>query len=69
MFGLVDAAGEGVGHLLGVTRVDEGGEGERLFPEEVDHVLEVIDPLLAGDLVFLERILLLSAAPRRGSRG
>lgn len=55
---IVNPAGESVGHLLDVARVNKSRKGERLFPEEIDHVLEIIDALLARHLVFFERILL-----------
>src|SRR5476649_2803700 len=36
----------------------KGREGKGLFPEEIDHVFQVIDALLAGHLMPGERILL-----------
>src|SRR5262249_23493502 len=54
---LVDATGKRVGHLFDVARMDEGSKSERLFPEQVDHVLQIIDSLLTLHLVLLERIL------------
>ena len=42
---------QGISHLVGVPMIDEGCEGEGLFPEEVDHVFKIIDPLLAENLV------------------
>src|SRR5437667_7373191 len=36
--------------------IDEGREGEGLFPEQVDHVFKIIDPLLAENLVLGKRV-------------
>src|SRR4030095_1918545 len=63
MLKLINPPGKSVGHLLDIAGVDKGREGERLLPEEVDHILKVIDPFLARHLVLFERILFVVEFP------
>ena len=50
----INASCEGIDHLFAIAMMDEGCKGKRLFPKQVNHVLEVVGSLLAKEHVLSE---------------
>src|SRR2546430_10909290 len=55
-FSWINPSSKGISHLVRVAMIDEGREGEGLFPEHIDHVFKIIDRLLAENLMIAKRV-------------
>ena len=53
---LINPASKGVGELRSIAVIYKIRESERLFPEQVDHVLKVIDSFFTESLVLSKRV-------------
>src|SRR5205809_1346546 len=50
----IHASCEGIDHLFAIAMMDEGCKGKRLFPKQVNHVLEIVGSFLAKEHVLSE---------------
>src|SRR5215216_3270668 len=51
---LIDPSRKGVNHLLAIALMDKDRKGKRLFPKQINHILEIVGSLLTKEHVLCE---------------
>ena len=57
----INPSGKGINYLIAIAIMNEDREGERLFPKQIDHVLKIMGPFFAENLVVYKTVRISNA--------